>query len=58
MYAPKIKDELVQAIYYIAKRKGIPMTKVLESAVKKYLTDEDVNIESAKEYCRRERGVA
>lgn len=46
MYSPKIKEELVPILYRIAKRKGLPMTELVEQILKKAFDTEEPSKET------------
>jgi hypothetical protein len=37
MYSPKISDDLVPALYWLAKERRIPMTRLVDSMIRKAL---------------------
>ena len=41
MYSPKIKEDLIPRIYKIAKKKGIPMTTLVDEVLRKALNGMD-----------------
>ncbi len=41
MYSPKIKEDLIPRIYEIAKKKGIPMTTLVDEVLRKALDGMD-----------------
>ncbi len=41
MYSPKIKEDLIPRIYRIAKKKGIPMTTLVDEVLRKALDGMD-----------------
>lgn len=42
MYSPKISENLVSALYWLAKSKRIPMTKLVNQIVAEYLLNRDM----------------
>ena len=44
MYSPKIKEELIPILYRIAKKKGIPMTNLVEQILNKALETEELSV--------------
>ncbi len=36
MYSPKIKPDLIPALYHLAKRKKMPMTKLIDEIIQDY----------------------
>ena len=38
MYSPKIREELVRAMYWIKCRTGVPITRQANEAIAEYLT--------------------
>jgi len=40
LYQPRIRDPLIRKLYFLAKREGRPMTKVLHDIVATALVDE------------------
>ena len=41
MYSPRISEDLVQLIYYIAKTKKIPMTRLVDGILRTALLDDE-----------------
>lgn len=37
MYSPKISEELIPHLYWLAKRRRLPMTRVVNEALEQYL---------------------
>ena len=37
MYSPKIKEDLIPVLHKLAKRQGKPMTRVVDSILRKHL---------------------
>ena len=49
MYSPKIKEDLIPVLYKFAKRQGKPMTRVVDSILRKHLMGKE------KENCLKKR---
>ena len=41
MYSPRIYEDMVQLIYYIAKTKKIPMTRLVDEILRTALLDDE-----------------
>ena len=41
MYSPKINSELIPALYHRAKAERVPMTKLVDRIIRKYLEADD-----------------
>jgi len=41
MYSPRISEDMVQQIYYIAKTKKIPMTRLVDGILRTTLLDDE-----------------
>lgn len=49
MYSPKISEELIPDIYHLAKKQGIPMTRVVNEVLKNHIPNGKRRIISGKE---------
>ena len=50
MYSPKIKEDLIPVLYKLAKRQGKPMTRVVDSILRKHLMGKEKGKCLKKEY--------
>ena len=49
MYSPKIDEEFIPPLYRIAKSKGIPMTRLVNQILSKFVKREKNNIYASSE---------
>ena len=56
MYSPKVREKYVPVLYRMGRRRGVPMTRLIEEALDSYLTRHGLMDEVRAEALRRHGG--